>query len=267
MHLDDERIQRLLHGELDTAAKDAATRHAAECERCARAIEDARREEEFVFGALREADHAAPDVSAEMIAARARGLALEERSAHRDTRPRAGIASGWQRRAATVLIVIAAAGAAYAAPGSPLPALLDRAIALVTGSQRSSGTSAPAEPGSSGPSSDQPVTSGIAFAPRERFAIRFSSRQERGVIAVTLTDDPNIAVRVVGGTATFGTDVDRLTIDNAGSTADYEIDVPKSAPWVAIEIGEERVLLKEGSALTPDTATDPSGRTILKLAH
>jgi hypothetical protein len=267
MHLDDERIQRLLHGELDAAARDAAARHAEECARCARAIEDARREEELVFAALGEADHAAPEVSAAMIAARARGLALEERRARVDARPRARTASGWQRRAAAVLIVIAAAGAAYAVPGSPLPALLDRIIALVAGSDRSHGPSESSEPAPSTPSSDEPVTSGIAFAPRERFSIRFASLQERGVVTVTLTDDASISVRVVGGTAPFDTDLDHVTIANTGSTADYEIDVPNSAPWVAIEIGGERVFSKEGPAVTTNGATDASGRRVLRLSR
>jgi hypothetical protein len=267
MHLDDERIQRLLHDEMDSVAKDAATRHAAECELCARAIEYASRDEALAFGALGEADHAAPDVSVEMIAARARGLALEERSARRDAPPRGNHARGWFRRAAAVLIVIAAAGAAYALPGSPLPALLDRIIATMTGFDRSHRPSETVAPAPSAPPSDQPVTSGIAFAPRERFTIRFASSQERGSVTVTLTDDTNISVRVVGETTPFDTDVASVTIVNTSSTADYEIDVPKSAPWVAIEIAGERVFSKQGPAVTTSGATDADGRRVLRLSR
>ena len=50
IHLDDERLQRLLHGELDTAAAAAARDHLAGCAACAARLDEAERDEQAVFG-------------------------------------------------------------------------------------------------------------------------------------------------------------------------------------------------------------------------
>src|SRR5688572_31719644 len=109
MHLDDERVQRLLHGELEPAGERLARQHLAACEDCRTRVDEARAEEHRIFALLREVDHPAPDADPRAILAAGRG-------------PRAR----WERWAAGLLLVAAAGGAAYAAPGSPLPAALDR---------------------------------------------------------------------------------------------------------------------------------------------
>jgi hypothetical protein len=83
---------------------------------------------------------------------------------------------------------------------------------------------------------------------------------------VSLADGPNIVARVFSGTATFTTAVDRLTIQNDGSTADYEIELPRDAPWVEILVGTRRLILKEGDRITADIAADAQGRYVLSLS-
>ena len=68
------------------------------------------------------------------------------------------------------------------------------------------------------------------------------------------------------GWATFTTDVDRLTIENRGSTADYEIELPHGAPWMEIGVGERRLLFKQGDRLVTNAPADARGRYILPLA-
>jgi hypothetical protein len=97
-----------------------------------------------------------------------------------------------------------------------------------------------------------------------RFEIQFTSEQE-GVVAVSLTDEPNILVRVRGGTATFTTDIDRLTIDNRES-ADYEIEIPRQATFVAVSIGTRQILLKDGNAFATGLPTDERGRHVFSLS-
>jgi len=233
MHLEVEQIQRLLHGELDAPGQAAVRGHLAACADCRGQIEEAEREEELILGLLRQVDHASPAVHADALVARAR----------RGT-PR------WGRWAAGVLLALTAAGAAYAAPGSPLPVWVDRLVAWVAGP-------APVPP--------EPQPAGVAVQPGERFTIGFEAEQERGTVAVSLTDGATVVARRLAGSATFTTGVDHLAIANGGSSADYEIELPRSAPWVEIRIGARRLLLKEGPRVITDAPVDARGRYLVPL--
>lgn len=258
MHLDDERIQRVLHDELAPAEKDAVARHLAECAACRARVEEARREEAIVFGLLRAADGDAPAIDAASVARRAsaRGTPAGAR----------GGARAWQRRAAAILIATAAAGAAYAAPGSPLPLLVQRVAAWIAG-----GAPAPAPAPGPAPSpapapTEAPAPRGIAVAPSARFAIRFAAPQERGDVIVSLSPGANVVVRAVGGGAAFTTSAEALTIENSASTASYEIEIPAGAPWVSIDVGERRLFLKDGDRVAANGSADPERRYRLSLA-
>ena len=192
---------------------------------------------------LRHGDQAVPEVDAGFIAHRAR----------------AANAVAWGRWAAGFVLAIAAAGAAYSAPGSPLPAWVNQVVTWVAGLVPEAASPQPPGPA-------PPASAGIAVAPSDRFQIHFAAPQSGGTAVVTVTDGPNVIARVHDGTTTFTTDVDRLTIENRGSTADYEIELPRSTPWVEITVGERRLLIKQGDRLVTHARTDARGRTLLPLA-
>jgi anti-sigma factor RsiW len=241
MHLDEEQIQRFLHDELDTRAKEMLSKHVAGCESCARLLADAEREERAIFELLGHVDHPAPRVDAA-------SLALQRRAR-----------AGWERWAAVIVVVAALGGAAYAIPGSPLRALVEHVAEWIADGD----AQAPTFEEPSAPTT--PVTSGIAVHVPGRFTIEFTSAQE-GVVAVSLTDEPNLQVRVLGGTATFTTDVDRLTIDNRASAADYEIEIPRHAPFVQAAVGTRQIVLKDGAAFATGLPTDEHGRHVFSLS-
>lgn len=230
MHLDDEQVQRVLHGELADAA---ARAHVATCPVCAARIEAARREEAVVFGLLRRLDHAAPGVAAATVAARAQGRARQR-----------------LRWAAGVLLGLTLAGAAYAAPGSPLPAVVGRIAAWLRRE--------PPPPVDSG--------AGIVVVPGARFTIVFASEHAAGTVTVSLIDGSSIIARRLNGTASFTSDVDRLTIAaGQGDSAAYEIELPRSAPWVEIRAGGRPLLLKDGERIETTPGAGAGGRYALPL--
>jgi hypothetical protein len=241
MHLNDEQIQRLMHGEMDAAARETASRHIAECHECARALAEAEREEAVIFDLLEAVDHEATVVDAARVAI--------------PTRTHSTV---WVRRAAGIVVVAALAGAAYAIPGSPLPALVKRIASLMTGPTPPATVDAPT-PGA-------PVTSGIAVPAGENFVIEFASPQDNGSMTVTLTDDTMVRVRAIGGTAAFTTDVGRLDIGNAGSSADYEIELPRRARWIEIRVASTARWHKDGDRVVTDSPTDETGRYRVSLA-
>ena len=243
MHFGDEEIQRLLHGEIDGALRSQVLEHVEACLPCRQRVEEARRDEAEIYALMGHADHPTPEVHPQSLIG---------------TRSRAP-AADWKRKAALITLVVGGAGVAYATPGSPLPGWIRSLGAVLSRAPSASTTPSTATPSESAP------MGGIAVTPRARFTIRFASAQASGIATVTLTDGPDIVARSVNGTATFMTDVDRLTISNARSTADYEIQIPRSATWVEIRVATRRLLLKRGTEVQSDLRADSLGRYMLPL--
>lgn len=243
MHLNDEQIQRWLHGELDAHARASLARHLAECEACTRKIALAETEEQSIFDLLGHLDHPAPRVDATVFARRR------------------GVWAVWGRRAAAIAVTAALAGAAYAIPGSPLPAFVKKMMQWTTRSD-------PALPagGDSLATAAAPVTSGIAVPAGSRFSIDFVAEQANGNVIVSLIEGSNVVVRVFGRSVTFTTDIDRLTIDNRSSTANFEIDVPRSAVSVTVSVASRQIVLKDGDAFAPQLPLDARGRHVFSLS-
>lgn len=229
MHLEDERIQRLLHGELRAPEQAAVQDHLAGCPDCRQAVSLAERENDELRSLLRQVDHRPPSIPVEAIIARS------------DRR-----APAWLRLAAGLLLSVGLASAAYATPGSPLPGWLAAAGRFLTGTAAPKVTPAPERP------APTPELAGVAIAPGARLTIVFSATQSTGVANVSLIDGPDVVVRVPGGAATFTSEASRLVIDNRGSSASFRIEIPRAAPRVEIVLGRARLFLKEGARISVD---------------
>lgn len=241
MHLDEERVQRLMHGELDRAGERLARQHLASCEDCRVLVDDAREEERRIFGLLREVDHPLPQVDPHAILPAA---------------PRAR--PGWERWAAGLLLVAAAGGAAYAAPGSPLPAVLDRLIGRDAPQKAPDALEVPA-------GEVAPPGAGIAVTPGDGLTIRFLVDRDDAVATLSLSDGGEVMVRAVEGDASFTSDVDRLTVRSVGRVR-FEILIPRSAPSVDVLVGETPVIRKRAGEILSGARPDPEGRYTLQLA-
>jgi hypothetical protein len=241
MHLDDERVQRLLHGELEPAGERLARQHLTACDDCRALVEVARAEEQDIFGRFRAVDHPLPDVDPGVILAAG---------------PRGG--GRWQRWAAGILLVTAAGAAAYAAPGSPLPGVLTRLVAVLGPTQAQ-----PAADTTEAGTADSGA--GIAVTPGNRLTIRFVSEPGAAFGTVSLTDGEEVVVRAVEGAATFGSDVERLSIRSAGP-ARFEILIPRSAPSVEILAGDAPVFRKRAAVVITEARPRADGRYGLRLS-
>ncbi len=208
--------------------------------------EDRDREAAEVFALLRHVDHPAPHIDAEAIVTRARGREVRE--------------VRWQRWAAGVVLAVGAAGVAYAAPGSPLRAVARAVMGWVEGGSGAPRSAAPMR-------APDPVASGIAVAPGRELTILFTASQAGAEARVSLTDRTEVVVRALGGPAAFTSDVDRLVIENQGSPADFEIQIPRAAPRVEIRVGAERIFLKEGPRVTPEQLAAAGPPYLLRLTR
>jgi hypothetical protein len=189
---------------------------------------------------LRYLDHSPPSVTAGDIAVRAQQSGRHLRL----------------RWAAGFILTAALAGTAVAVPGSPVREWL-----------RSRTSAPPVEsvPEAAKPAAPPALTAGIAIVPGSTLDIEFTRQQENGHARVVFTDGDQVQVRAPGGAASFSTDGERLVIDNSAPSADYEIDLPRGAPWIAIRVAGTRVLLKQGDRVTLSRGVAQSASWIVPL--
>jgi hypothetical protein len=244
MHLDEEQVQRLLHGEMAGTDVTPVREHVEQCADCRLRLEEARRDEEEVAELLRHLDHPSTRVTAKSIVARSH-------SNHRR----------WMNRAAAILLTLSLGGVAWAAPQSPLRALVGSVIDWMGGSPESQTppATAPATP------PPAPGAAGIAVPPGQSLVILFMKVQADGAAHVVLTDGADVVVRAPAGAAAFTSNDDRLLIDNAGSSASFEIEIPRTAARVEIRVGGERIFEKNGPRVTAATAVQSGERYVFAL--
>ncbi len=239
MHLDQEQVERLMHGE-PVADQQSVRRHLASCTECRERLDAAGRDEAEIFALLRQLDHRPPVIAAEIVLARARS-----------------IKPAWGQWAAGILLLAGAAGVAYAVPGSPLRDWARSVAAWIGSSERSS----PVPPAQT----TDPVVAGIAAVPGREFVIVFKSPNSEGHARVSLTDRAEVTVRGPLGAASYTSDADRLVIDNQGSGATFEIEIPRTAPRVEIRVAGNRVFLKDRSRVVTKATAEPGGDYLLPL--
>ena len=237
MHLDDERIQRLLHGELGSVEPETRL-HLSECDACRGLLQEARVEEARLFESLTRVDHEIPTIDPRALFGR------KER------------ASGtWGRRAAAILVGAAIAGVAYAAPGSPFPGMLDRWMR--------SGSDVEARPPTRA-ENQAPAGGGIAVEPTEGMVIDLAAAGEDAVAMVALSDGNQVVVRAVEGTATFSSDPGQLSVLVSGR-ARLEILIPHSATSVEVQTGAVPVFRKLADGVATALPRDSTGRYRIPL--
>jgi hypothetical protein len=240
VHLVDEQVQRLLHGELTGPAAQEVQAHLATCSECRVRVQEAEREDHWVIGHLAALDHPLPPISSGDIV-RAAGFS---RSRH------------WGRWAAGIFLAAALAGGAYAAPGSPLPGLLARLLAS------DSSVNSVVEPRRS----ERSAAAGVAVAAGERLTISLPNGTTRDSATISLSDGTEVMIQARGGQTSFRSDPERLIVDHSGDPGQFEIRIPTSARLVEVEVRGRRIFRKEGSDVTARVPPDSLGRYVVPLA-
>lgn len=234
MHVDEERIQRLLHRQLDADEAKRLALHLEDCGPCRARLDEGRTEEEEMARILRALDHPVPVLEPEAIAARARAT---------------GSASPtWGRWAAGVLLALLVSVGAYAAPGSPLPGWWDAFYRSLSGP-------APREVGISDSS-----VSGVSVAPGEDLTVVFRVPPGGGVVRIALDPGSEMVVEASEGSASYTSAEGSLVVDAREAGASFQVRIPRQAPRVEILVGRRSVFLKDGDRIVTESAGtgDPS---------
>jgi hypothetical protein len=243
MHLTEEQLQRLLHGE---ESSQAVANHVAGCLECHALVDQARQDEGEIFDLLRAVDIEPPGLDAEALASLARV---------RRRRP----PQSRYRWAAGIVLVGLLGGVAYALPGSPLKAWLTAML--------SSRREVSLPPDSTAGTPETPVAvSGIAVDPGGMLVIVFEASPPGARVRVTITDDAQVMVQAPIGQARFTSEMDRLLIAVDGESTEVEIRIPRSAPRVEILVDTRRLLAKTGMAIVAALSPERDSSYLLPLS-
>src|SRR5262245_57762605 len=242
MHLDEERLQRLMHGELEAADMAAARTHLASCAECAARLAYAEQEERQVEALLAQVDQPAPLVGVEAVERRARmeEVTARERTAAHGSRPMPA------RRWAVLLsaAILLGSTAVLAMRSSSLREWMNHTLA---------GAGLRPAPGHGADPPDARA-GGIAVEPGERLVIAFSTPQDEGGVRVSWSAGAEVEVQGPPGAASFTSEPQRLLVDNHGASAVFEVRLPREARWIEIQVAGSRVFLKDGARTTPSLA-------------
>jgi hypothetical protein len=241
MHLDDESLERLLHGELDPGPEATVRSHLASCPSCEARLEESRALESRLFALLGTLDHEAPEIDW--------NSALSPPS----TRARAG-----SRIAASIAFLLLAGGILYALPDSPVRGWIDRLRGM-------DATEAPTPPGIGSPSEIETPVSGLSLRPAGAFEIDFEYSQAIGAIRLRLVRTPEVEIRVLGSPVRLESGPGRLSVSNANSQSSYEILVPESAASIRVRVDGEEVFLTQRGKVQTAGLPDSTGFYVFDL--
>jgi len=268
MHLSDEQLQRVLHGEEPQYPDSVARAHLRVCESCAARLDAARQDEAEILELLRHADRGPPVLTVETVAAAARRRTHVKRASE-DRRTPGSRYVALRNRAAAIIAAVTLAGVAYAAPGSPFPALVRRVAALITGPSATPGESASPRVGRV-PGGAIGGAGGMKFTTGARFTIQFETTRPSDTAAVGIVDSTELTIRVPSGTS-ISSPNDETVVVNARSSSShatpgrFEIDIPRTSRHVEIIVRNRRVFLSEGGMASEGFARDSAGRLLIPL--
>jgi hypothetical protein len=241
LHLDDEILERLLHGELDPDREPGVRSHLAACPLCEARLKDSRAMESRLFGLLGKLDHDTTEIDWDAI----RRTPTSRRNAG-------------ARIAASIAFLLVAGGILYALPESPVRGWIDRLL-------EGDALKAPAAGDRFGSERDAAV-SGLTVRPAGPFLVVFETSQASGTIRLKLVRTPELEIRVLGSPVQLESGPDRLTVSNASSRSSYEILVPESASSIRVRVDGEDVFVTRGSEVQVAGPPDSTGSYVLDLA-
>lgn len=244
MHLDDHALERLVDGESLGARHEPALQHLASCATCSAALDRMRADEALAADLLRALDGPPPSVDVQR---------LIERAAHRPYGPR-------RRLMAAGIGAIALAGAAAAMPGSPVRAYVARMFQ-------------PAPPGPTVAALVQPTPAaaadstrqGVAFVPGPLVDIALHAVQRAGTLRITIVAAASVRLTHQGGNAAYSLTAHGVSIDNAGSTASFDLALPETVAHATVSVGGHIVFTKSGTAVQAEGARDSAGAFVIPL--
>ncbi len=191
-------------------------------------------------------DHPTPDVDPGELMSRARARRVGSPHVHK------------MRWAAVFVLSVGFAGAAYAAPGSPVRGWIEGLVG---------GSVAPSTLGAD-PGIDPlavPDVAGIEVAVEGRLVIEFQT-QSAGELRLKLIDGTSVRAESVNGSAVFDSRSDRLLISSE-EQPDYDLAIPRGAAEVEVRVGGAAVFRFAEGGVNTVARADGSERWVVTFVE
>lgn len=105
---------------------------------------------------------------------------------------------------------------------------------------------------------------GVAVVPGLVAEIAFDTVQQNGALRVRLADSVELSIRS-DAPVTYHVRPEGIDVNNRGSSASFDVSIPRAAPYVRIRIAGRVVLEKAGSRIVGRTAPDSAGEYVLSM--
>ena len=240
MHLDEGQLHAIADG---AASPDSMRAHLRGCAPCAAALARVEAETLEIESLLAALTVEVPEIDVgDVIEAASR-----DRSAAGPEGRRKRLRRGALQRAAAVALLLGGAGIAWAVPGSPIPALAERLVALISGTR--TGLDTDRTPVEDGQESEAPP--GVAVAPGNRFRVVLPPGFE-GSLSIGWIDREELEVRAEPGTV-YVTGPEELRLETPTARSRVDVEIPASAPFVEVAVGSDVVLRTDSSGVSVGT--------------
>ena len=257
MHVDMERLQRLLDDQLGPTDVASVRDHLVSCAECRLLHETLKRNQLDAGQLLVSLDlpvNEGPPHVEEIIA----------RAGVREQAPTGPVVRPvrWARLAAGIGLAILLVGAAYAAPDSTVRDWIDGLVRSVTSRVR------PPLPGAlPAPLPRAPVAgiAGLAMTPGNGLVVEFPESARGSTIRVRLTDGDQVLVRAPQGAATFTAGDGRIMIGSVRTPALFEIEIPRSALRVELSLADRAVFLKTDVTVITAGQASPDSTWLIRV--
>ncbi len=144
-------------------------------------------------------------------------------------------------------------------PGSPVRSWLARIFAGAGETVES-----PAGGQQAGIPGAQPA--GVSVLPSARFELVFEANQDSGLIRIALANQAEVAVQSDREGVGYSVEPSGVRVLNAGSSANYQVVIPRDAESVSIRVGDTIVFEKRGATIVTAAARDDAGRYVVDLS-
>ena len=157
------------------------------------------------------------------------------------------------RRAASIAAALAVAGAAYAAPSSPLPRWLEQVGRALTGRSET--------PAATIRSAD---SVGVVLELDGPLDVVLESDAPGGFARVSLSEGDSVEARAAAGSARFMSEPERLRIVHQGGDT-LDLVIPREGPRVGILVGARTVFVRERGEVLTTAPRDARGGWLISL--
>jgi hypothetical protein len=236
-HPTDGELLALLDGELPELEQRQVLRHTAECPGCTERLAVIRQASQATGALLELLSPPEPVLALAEVTHRARRARMR----------RSGLIA-----AAVTLLVAATAGATVGRP-------YVRAVAARIWAAVHPRASVPASPNR--PPADN---AGVAVVPGLVAEIAFDTSQYSGALRVRLADSVELSIRS-DAPVSYRVRPGGIDVHNRGSTASFDVLIPRAAPYVRIRVAGRVVLEKVGPRGVVGATPDSAGRYVLSM--